>query len=64
MSLSAVNVARVEMARQGCGFNSYVRLAYNRALVSRLLEQLGLEAEFDLNHPGVQEVIGVGRMAA
>lgn len=64
MSLSAVNLARVEMRVQGCGFNSYVREAYNRFLVSRLLEQLGLEAEFDLNHPGVQEVIGVGRMAA
>lgn len=64
MSLSAVNLARVEMSEQGISFNSYVREAYNRFLISRLLEQLGLEAEFDLNHPGVQEVIGVGRMAA
>jgi hypothetical protein len=64
MSLAAVNLARLEMSEQGCGFNSYVRLAYNRFLVSRLFEQLGLESEYDLNHPGVQQVLHVGRMAA
>jgi len=64
MSLSAVNLARVEMSEQGISFNSYVRLAYNRFLVTRLFEQLGLDAEYDLNHPGVQQVIQVGRMAA
>lgn len=64
MSLAAVNLARVEMSEQGISFNSYVREAYNRFLVSSLLEQLGLESEYDLNHPRVQQVIQVGRMAA
>lgn len=64
MSLAAVNLARLEMNEQGISFNSYVRLAYNRFLVSRLFEQLGLESEYDLNHPGVQQVIHVGHMAA
>lgn len=64
MSLSAVNLARVEMSKQGLCFNSYVRQAYNRFLVLRLFEQLGLEAEYDLTHPGVEQVIHLGRMAA
>jgi hypothetical protein len=64
MSLAAVNLARAQMSEQGLSFNSYVRLAYNRFLVSRLFEQLGLESEYDLNHPGVQQVIHVGCMAA
>lgn len=63
MSLAAVNLARVEMQRHQISFNSYVRLSYNRFLVQRLLRQLGLEAEFDLRHPGIQEVIHVGQMA-
>ena len=64
LSLSAVNLARLEMAQQGLSFNSYVRRLYNGFLVERLLEQLGLKAEFDLKDPAIQEVIDIGRMAA
>jgi len=64
MSLASVNLARAQMSEQGISFNSYVRLAYNRFLVSRLLEQLGLASDYDLNHPGVQQVLHVGCMAA
>lgn len=64
MSLAAVNLVRMELAKSGGSFNSYVRFAYNRYLVGRLLEQLGLEAEFDLKDPSIVEVIETGRMAA
>ena len=64
MSLAAVNLARLEIAQQGISFNSYVRRLYNGFLVERLLEQLGLKAEFDLKDPVIQEVIDIGRMAA
>ena len=64
MSLAAVNLVRLELAQTGGSFNSYVRRAYNASLVARLLEQLGLWAEFDLKNPLIVEVIETGRMAA
>ncbi len=64
MSLAAVNLVRMELAQTGGSFNSYVRRAYNASLVARLLEQLGLWAEFDLKDPLIVEVIETGRMAA
>jgi hypothetical protein len=64
MSLTAVNLAQLVMAQQGICFNDYVRLAYNRFLVTRLLEQLGLEAEFEISDPRIENVIHTGRMAA
>ena len=64
MSLAAVNLVRMELAQTGGSFNSYVRRAYNKFLVGRLLEQLGLWAEFDLKDPLIVEVIETGRMAA
>ena len=64
LSLAAVNLVRMELTKTGGSFNSYVRQAYNASLVGRLLEQLGLEAEFDLKDPLIVEVIETGRMAA
>jgi len=64
MSLAAVNLVRMELAQTGGSFNSYVRRAYNTFLVARLLDQLGLWAEFDLKDPLIVEVIETGRMAA
>ncbi len=64
MSLAAVNLVRMELAQTGGSFNSYVRRAYNTFLVGRLLDQLGLWAEFDLKDPLIVEVIETGRMAA
>ena len=55
MSLAAVNVARMEMVSLGVSFNSYVRRAYNRFLVGSLLEQLGLEAEYGLKDPVIED---------
>lgn len=62
MSFAAVNLLRLLAAKAGCSLRSYVREAYNQFLVGRLFSQLGLEAEFDLLHPGVQQVIQTGRM--
>ncbi len=64
MTLAAVNLARLLSQRAGLSLTSYVREAYNRFLVGRLLTELSLEAEFALSHPGVQKVIQTGRMAA
>lgn len=62
MSFAAVNLGRLLCAKAGLSLASYVREAYNRFLVGRLFSQLGLGAEFDLSHPGVQQVVQTGRM--
>lgn len=66
MSLAALNVARLEMLlyEARLSLTSYVREAYNRWLVGRLLRQLGLSRRFGLNHPQVERVIRMGSLAA
>jgi hypothetical protein len=62
MSFATVNLGRLLCQKAGLSLTSYVREAYNRFLVGRLFSQLDLGAEFDLSHPGVQQVIQTGRM--
>jgi hypothetical protein len=62
MSFAAVNLGRLLCRKADLSLESYVREAYNRFLVGRLFSQLGLGAEFNLSHPGVQQVIQTGRM--
>lgn len=62
VSFAAVNLVRLLCRKAGLSLTSYVREAYNAFLVRRLFSELSLEAEFDLLHPGVQQVIQTGRM--
>lgn len=64
MSLAAVNLLRLLAAQVGCSLPSYCRIAYNCFLVDRLLTQLGLSAEYELNDPRLQPVLQTGHMAA
>lgn len=64
MSFAAVNLGRLLSYEQGISLTSYVRQQYNRFLVRRIFTELSLEAEFDENHPRLQPVINIGRMAA
>ena len=63
-SLAGVNVARLLSQRAGLSLVSYLREQYNGFLVERLGCELGLEAELDLRHPGVERVVQTGRIAA
>lgn len=64
LSVAAVNVARLVSQSLSISVGSYTRELYNSALVSRLLSELSLEAEFGLSHPRVRDVIHMGRIAA
>lgn len=64
MSFAAVNLVRLMCQKFGGSINSYIREAYNTFIVETLIEQLSLEAEFDISHPRIQPVIQIGRMAA
>ena len=63
MSFAAVNLVRLMCQKFGGSINSYVREAYNTFIVQQLIEQLCLEAEFDISHPRIRPVIQIGRMA-
>jgi hypothetical protein len=63
LSCSAINIARAEMELFGTAssLNSYVRQAYNTRMVERIIDNLDLGAEFDINTcPEIQEVIKWG----
>jgi hypothetical protein len=63
LSCSAINIARAEMELFGTvpSLHSYVRQAYNTRLVERIIANLDLGAEFDINTcPEIQEVIQWG----
>lgn len=64
LSVSAVNVARLVSQGLSISLGSYTRELYNTFLVSRLLSELSLEAEFGLTHPRIRNVIQTGRIAA
>jgi len=64
LSVSAVNVARLVSQSLLISVGSYSRELYNTFLVSRLLSELSLEAEFGLSHPRIRRVIQTGRIAA
>lgn len=67
LSCSAINLARAEMELFGTAssMNSYIRKAYNTRIVERIIENLDLGAEFDINTcPEIQEVINWGEMKA
>ena len=63
LSCSAINLARAEMTlfKTASSLNSYVRKAYNTRVVERIINNLDLGAEFDINTcPEIQEVINWG----
>jgi hypothetical protein len=63
LSCSAINIARAEMELfdTASSLNSYVRQAYNTRLVERIIDNLDLGVEFDINTcPEIQEVIQWG----
>ena len=63
LSCLAINIARAEMELFGTAssMNSYVRQAYNTRVVERIIDNLDLGAEFDINtFPESQEVIKWG----
>jgi hypothetical protein len=66
MSLTAVSLAQASMlsSKQKISMNDFVRRAYNRWLTGHLLFKLGLNSEFELNNPKIQQVIRMGSMAA
>jgi hypothetical protein len=62
MSLSAVNVIQLLKIIDPTitSMNTLTRKAYNTRIVLNLLQQLCLEAEFDIFHPDIQKVINLG----
>ena len=64
LSVSAVNVARLVSQSLSISLGSYAREMYNTFVVSRLLSELSLEAEFGLRDPRIRRVIQTGRIAA
>ena len=62
MSLSAINIIQVLKHNDPTitSMNSLTRKAYNTRIVQNLLNQLSLNAEFDVFHPNVQNVINFG----
>lgn len=64
MSLAAVNLAQLKMELNPAvkSMNGFVRRAYNQRLVKWLFSQLSSEAEFQLNHPKVQQAIKLGTL--
>ena len=51
----------MELFGTASSLNSYVRQAYNTRVVARIIDNLDLGAEFDINAcPGIQEVIKWG----
>jgi hypothetical protein len=63
LSCSAINLARADMElfETASSMNSYVRKAYNARVVERIIDNLDLGAEFDINTcPEIQEVINWG----
>ncbi len=67
LSCSAINLARAEMELFGTAssMNSYIRKAYNTRVVERIIDNLDLGAECDINTcPKIQEVINWGEVKA
>lgn len=67
LSCSAINIARAEMDlfKTASSMNSYIRKAYNTRVVERIIDNLDLGAEFDINTcPEIQEVINWGVLDA
>lgn len=64
LSVAAVNIGRLVSTPLSISLGSYARELYNTFLVSRLLSELSLEAEFGLSHPRIRDVIETGRIAA
>lgn len=64
MSLAAINLVKVirKLNPTMKSMNSFVRKAYNTRLVELLFSKLSLNAEFDINHKKVQEVLLFGSM--
>lgn len=62
MSLAAVNLIQLHMKLNpnNKSMNSFVRKAYNTKLVKWLFSQLSSKAEFDINHPKIQNVLEFG----
>jgi hypothetical protein len=62
MSLSAVNLIQLLKINDPTitSMNSLTRKAYNTRIVQNLLDQLCLNAEFDIFHPDIQKVINLG----
>ena len=62
MSLAAINVIQLLKINDPTitSMNALTRKAYNTRIVQNLLQQLCLEAEFDILNPDIQKVINLG----
>jgi hypothetical protein len=62
LSVAAVGVMRLAGARAGVSLASLRREAYNALVVGRVLEQLGLQAQYDLLSASLRSVLLLGSM--